>query len=80
MAKERVGGCIKEGRFLRNVSTSLDLSDHFPGSGILNFRSDRDWSLRVCYFGWWCGTHMKIVIVGNVNTPITPQMVSPKIK
>ena len=30
---------------LRKVSPSLGLSDHFPGCGILNYRSDRDWSL-----------------------------------
>ena len=41
---------IKEGVFLRNVSPSLGLSDHFPGCGILNYRSGRDWSVRVCYF------------------------------
>ena len=41
----------KEGVLLRNVSPSLGLSDHFSGCGILNYRSDRDWSLRVCYFG-----------------------------
>ena len=41
----------KEGVLIRNVSPSLGLSDHFPGCGILNYRSDRDWSLRVCYFG-----------------------------
>ena len=41
----------KEGRLLRNISPSLGLCDHFPGSGILNYRPDRDWSLRVCYFG-----------------------------
>ena len=35
----------------RNVSPSLGLFDYFPGCGILNYRSDRDWSLRVCYFG-----------------------------
>ena len=40
----------KEGVFLRNVSPSLGLSDHFPGCGILNYRSDRDWSLRAYYF------------------------------
>ena len=38
----------KEGRILRNISSSLGLCDHFPGSGILNYRPDRDWSLRVC--------------------------------
>ena len=40
----------KEGVVLRNVNPSLGLCDHFPGCGILNYRSDRDWSLRVCYF------------------------------
>ena len=44
-------GKSKECVLLRNVSPSLGLSDHFPGCGILNYRSDRDWSLRVCYFG-----------------------------
>ena len=43
--------CSKEGVLLRNVSPSLGLSDHFPGHGILNYKSNRDWSLRVCYFG-----------------------------
>ena len=41
----------KEGVLLRNVSPSLSLSDHFPGCGILNYRSDRDWLLRGCYSG-----------------------------
>ena len=41
---------IKEGVFLRNVSPSLGQSDQFPGSGILHYRLDRDWLLRVCYF------------------------------
>ena len=36
---------------IRNISPSLGLSDHFPGCGILNYRSDRDGSLRGCYFG-----------------------------
>ena len=45
------GTLLKEGRLLRNISPSLGLCDHFPGSGILNYRPDRDWSLRVCYFG-----------------------------
>ena len=68
-------------RFLRIVCSSLDLSDHLPGSGILNYvyRSDRDWSLRVFYIGWWCLTHLKIDLVGTVSTPITAPMVSPKI-
>ena len=34
----------KEGVLLRKVSPSLGLSDHFFGCGILNYRSDRDWS------------------------------------
>ena len=42
---------IKQGVFLRLVSSSVGLSDHFPGGGILNYRSGRDWSLRACYFG-----------------------------
>ena len=41
----------KEGVLLRNISPSLGLCDHFPGNGILNYRPNRDWSLRVCYFG-----------------------------
>ena len=49
--KQGEGHTSREGVLLRNVSLSLGLSDHFPGCGILNYRSDRDWSLRVCYFG-----------------------------
>ena len=41
----------KESVLLRNVRPSLGLSNHFPGCGILNYWSDRDWSLRVCFFG-----------------------------
>ena len=66
---------IKEGVLLRNVSPSSGLSDHFPGCGILNYRSDRDWSLRVCNFV----TLLKIDLVGTMSTPITPPMISPKI-
>ena len=43
-------GSTKEGVLLRSVSPSLGLSAHFPGCGILNYRSNRNWSLRVCYF------------------------------
>ena len=66
----------KEGVFLRHVSSSVGLSDHFPSSGILIYRSDRDWSLRVCYF-WGaenrCSWHY-------MSTSITSQMVSPRIE
>ena len=40
---EALGNTTKEGRLPRNVSSYLGLSDHFPGSGILNYMPDRDW-------------------------------------
>ena len=66
----------KEDGFLRNGSPSLGLSDHFPGSGILNYRSDRDWSLGECYFRW---CYVKIDPFDTMSTPITSPMVSPNI-
>ena len=63
---------------LRNVSPSLGLFDYFPGCGILNYRSDRDWLLRVCF--WGCSvTLLKIALVSTMSTPITAPMISPKI-
>ena len=55
--------------------SSLGLSDHFPGLGILNYRSDRDWSLRVLFWR----AFVKIDVVGTMSTPITDQLVRPKI-
>ena len=65
----------------KKCQSLLGLSDHFPGCGILNYRSDRDWSLRVCLF-WGCSvTLLKIDVVGTLSrpTPIRAPMISPKI-
>ena len=50
-ALSQVGLGSIEGVFLRNIRPSVGLSDHFPGSEILNYRSDRDWSLRYVILG-----------------------------
>ena len=47
------------------------LSDHFPGSGIPNYRLERDWS-------FW-GILLEIDVIGTMSTPITALMVGPKI-
>ena len=40
----------KEGTFLRNAGSFVGLSDHFPGSGILNYSSDREPVIRSVLF------------------------------
>ena len=65
------GTLFKEGVFLRNVSSFVCLSDHFPGSGILNYRSDRDWSFECVVFGCCVTLCMRIDVNGTMSTPIT---------
>ena len=50
------GTLFKEGVFLRNFSSFVGLYDHSPGSGILNYRSDRDWSFECVVLGVLCDT------------------------
>ena len=59
---------------LRNVSPSLDLCDHFPGSGILQAKQ----GLVIEGVLFW-GTLLKIDVIGTISTPIIALMVRPKI-